>query len=364
MLLKLALGNVRRSARDFSIYFMTLAFAVCLLYSFLASTDYLLALDLSPDQRLAFSQAGGVLQAFAVFIDVIFCFLLGYANAFLLRRRRREFGTYLLLGMGRSHVALVLMAECALAGTASLVCGLLLGWLLSPVFSLIAAFVFGAPWRATFAFSMAAAGQCAVSFAVISAVAAVAAVRGVWKRPLVELMGPSAVPERRRLSGGSALRAQKLAAAALLALVWGMCLLNPGYFIVFIIPMGFVALFGSYFLIRVLAVTEHERINGELRRFVEEEPGCYLVSAEGLTSNPDGIHIDAASQRRFGVRYYRAFAERRNVASALPDEDELLDACINQHIFTRTERLHLDMTFFAKGRMPFEGLAARLKPSA
>ena len=113
-----------------------------------------------------------------------------------------------------------------------------------------------------------------------------------------------------------------------------------------------------------LSASEHERINGELRRFVEEEPGCYLVSAEGLTSNPDGIHIDAASQRRFGVRYYQAFAERRNVASALPDEDELLDACINQHIFTRTERLHLDMTAFAKGRMPFEDLAARLKPSA
>ena len=59
-----------------------------------------------------------------------------------------------------------------------------------------------------------------------------------------------------------------------------------------------------------LSATEYEEVNDEIRRFVESEPGCYLVSAEGLTSNPDGIHIDAVSQRRFGVRYYKAFKGR------------------------------------------------------
>lgn len=109
-----------------------------------------------------------------------------------------------------------------------------------------------------------------------------------------------------------------------------------------------------------LSAAEYGQINAEMRRFAAEEPGCYLVSAEGLTSNSDGIHIDAASQRRFGVRYYRAFEGRRNVTSALPDEDELLKACIDQHVTTRTERLHLDMTAFAQGRMSYEELAASL----
>ncbi len=267
MLIKLALGNVRRSAHDFSVYFLTLAFAVCLLYSFLASTDYLLALELSPDQRAAYAQAGGVLQAFAVFIDVIFCFLLGYANAFLLRRRKREFGIYLMLGIGRLRVALVLMVECAVAGAASLACGLAMGWVLSPAFSLVAAFVFGVSWRPVILFSASAAVQCACSFVAISAVAAAAAVRWVSKRPLVELMRFSGVPERRSLGGGMALRVQKVAAAMLLALVWGTCLLSPGYFIVFIIPMGFVALFGSYFLIRVLAVCVPERLRAHTERY-------------------------------------------------------------------------------------------------
>ena len=113
MLVKLAWGNARRAARDFSVYFLTLVFAVCLLYSFLASSDYLLALSLTDAQRASFAKAGEVLVAFAVLIDVIFCFLLGYANAFLLRRRKREFGLYLLLGLRPRQVAGVLLAECA-----------------------------------------------------------------------------------------------------------------------------------------------------------------------------------------------------------------------------------------------------------
>ncbi len=267
MLFKLALGNVRRSAHDFSVYFLTLAFAACLLYSFLASTDYLLALDLTSGQRAAYAQAGGVLQAFAVFIDVIFCFLLAYANTFLLRRRKRELGTYLLLGMGKGHVSLVLMVECALVGMGSLACGLLMGWVLSPMFSLVAAFVFGAAWAPVLTFSAPAAAQCACSFAVVSVIAAVAAVRGVWRQRLIVLMRPSATPERRRLAGGMALRAQGAAAAVLLVLVWATCLLSPGYFIIFIIPMGFVALFGSYFLIRVLSVCAPERLRARVERY-------------------------------------------------------------------------------------------------
>ena len=265
--IKLACGNVRRSVRDFSIYFATLAFASCLLYSFLASTDYLLALDLTSDQRVSFAKAGAVLQAFAVFIDVIFCFLLGYANAFLLRRRKREFALYLIVGLEPRGVAAVRAIECALVGTVALTCGLLLGWALSPVFSLVAAFVFGAPWHPVLVFSAASAAQCACSFLVISAIAAMASARGVCKRPIVELIHADKVPEKRRLAGVRSLRVQKIAAAILLTLVWGVCLLQPGYFIVFIIPMGFIALFGSYFLIRVLYATVPERLRCRPERY-------------------------------------------------------------------------------------------------
>ena len=113
-----------------------------------------------------------------------------------------------------------------------------------------------------------------------------------------------------------------------------------------------------------LSAVEYEQINDEMRRFVEDEPRSYLVSAEGLSCNPDGIHTDAVSQRRFGVRYFRAFMECRNVTSALPYEDDQLDACINRHVLTRAEQLNLDMTAFAQSRMDFAELAAKLRPSA
>ena len=267
MLIKLALGNVRRSARDFSVYFLTLICAVCLLYSFLASTDYLLALELTSDQRSAFAQAGGVFQAFAVFIGVIFCFLLGYANAFLLRRRKRELGIYMLLGLMPRHVSFVLVVECLAVGVVALAGGLAMGYVLSPLFGAVAAFVFGVPWRPELVFAPDPASQCACSFAVISMVAAACAVRGVMKRPLAELMCAEKAPDRLRFAGVRSVRVQMLAAAVLLALVWGTCLFNPGYFIVFIIPMGFIALFGTYFLIRVIAVRVPECLRRRVDRY-------------------------------------------------------------------------------------------------
>ncbi len=70
--LKLAFGNVRRSARDYSVYFATLGFAACLLYSFVASSDYLNRLDLSPDQMGVVASSGDILQAFSIFTVLVF----------------------------------------------------------------------------------------------------------------------------------------------------------------------------------------------------------------------------------------------------------------------------------------------------
>lgn len=107
--LKLALGNVRRSARDYSVYSITLGFAACLLYSFVGSMDHLRAMGLSPDQMGVLGSAGDVLEAFSIFIVLVFLFLVRYANRFLLRRRKREFALYELCGMGRGAVAAVLV---------------------------------------------------------------------------------------------------------------------------------------------------------------------------------------------------------------------------------------------------------------
>ena len=106
--------------------------------------------------------------------------------------------------------------------------------------------------------------------------------------------------------------------------------------------------------------TEYELINRELLRFAQEQKNSYFVTAEGLTPNPDGIHMDAASQRRFGVRYYEAFSKRKNVLSPLENEMELLDRCINVP-YTKGEKMHLAMMGFISGKMTYEELCRKFE---
>ena len=262
MYLKLAMGNVRRSVRDYSVYFGTLVLAACLLYSFIASGDYLLALDLTAEQRGIYAQIGSVLEAFSIFVVIVFIFLVAYANRFIVRRRKREFGLYALVGMERRGVACVLALEGGIVGAAALAAGVLLGVVLSPAFSSVAAFVFNVPWRAEVTFSANAAAWTAGCFAAIAGLGAFACVRDVLRRPLVALMQAERAPER--LMGGSRAgsRVQLLLAAPLLAVVWGSCVLQPVYFIAFIIPLGFAAFGATFLVMRALAW----RAGGRARR--------------------------------------------------------------------------------------------------
>ncbi len=90
MYLKMALGNIKRNALDYLVYFITLCIAVCLLYSFTASADYLASLDLTADQRAVYARIGDALRAFSVLVVIVFACLVAYANRFIIRRRKRE----------------------------------------------------------------------------------------------------------------------------------------------------------------------------------------------------------------------------------------------------------------------------------
>lgn len=265
--LRLAIGNMHRSARDYSVYFATLGFAACLLYSFVASTDHLQSMGLSPEQLGVLGSAGDVLQAFSIFTVLVFLFLVRYANRFLLRRRKREFALYELCGMGRGAVSVVLVAETALVGAGALACGLAAGAALSPAFGAVAAFVFDVPWRLAFSFSPDSAAWTAGCFAVVFAVNAVDGARDIARRPLIELMSAERAPERMRLGGRVARGGQAVLAAVLLAVVWGSCVFQPVYFIAFIIPMGFAACFATSLVARLGVAAWGERARGRSGRY-------------------------------------------------------------------------------------------------
>lgn len=109
-----------------------------------------------------------------------------------------------------------------------------------------------------------------------------------------------------------------------------------------------------------LHCTEYAQVNQELQRFANDHTHTYFVSAEGLTCNPDGIHLDAVSQRRFGVRYYEAFTQKRNVLHALEDEDARLAQCLERP-HTAGEKMYLAMTDFARGKIDYATFQRQLE---
>ena len=145
MLVRLASRNVRRSARDYAIYFITVALGVAMFYAFNTIKSQAVLLDaLSTDSMRMLNLLDLFMGLFSGVVTCVLGFLVVYANRFLIRRRRREFGTYLLLGMGAGRVSLVLLAETLVVGLASLVVGLALGIALSQGLSFATAALMGA----------------------------------------------------------------------------------------------------------------------------------------------------------------------------------------------------------------------------
>lgn len=144
MFCKLALKNVRRSVKDYSLYFLTLLFGVCVFYVFNSLENQWVMQALNSNER-GVSYTGAILQLVDVvsaFVAVVLAFLILYANSFLLRRRKKELGTYLLLGMEHSRIALLLSLETLVIGLAALVCGLVLGFFLAQALSAFTAALF------------------------------------------------------------------------------------------------------------------------------------------------------------------------------------------------------------------------------
>lgn len=131
MFIKIAFGNVRRSLRDFSIYFVTLSLSIMMFYSFNTLLSQGFYTDLSPDMGRIYQLMQNFIQALSVLIGVIVMFLVVSSNLFFMKRRRREFATYILLGMKKMHLALIILIENVMCAVVSLIVGLGLGILVS-----------------------------------------------------------------------------------------------------------------------------------------------------------------------------------------------------------------------------------------
>lgn len=127
MLTKIAIKNVKRSFKDYIVYFLTLMLSVSIFFVFNSIDSPSPALAISDSQRQLIDIFGKAISVLSIFISIVLGFLIVYANGFMIKRRKKEFGTYLLLGMSKKKVSLILTIETLIVGLSSLVSGLIVG---------------------------------------------------------------------------------------------------------------------------------------------------------------------------------------------------------------------------------------------
>ncbi|EIF2807407.1 FtsX-like permease family protein [Clostridium perfringens] len=142
MYFKIALNNVRKSFKDYSIYFLTLTLGVCIFYAFNSIGDQKVFLELGKRQAEYINILQRLISGISVFISCVLGGLILYANNFLVKKRKKELGIYMTLGMGKNKISKILTYETALVGIISLVVGLGVGVIVSQGISAFAAKLF------------------------------------------------------------------------------------------------------------------------------------------------------------------------------------------------------------------------------
>ena len=168
ILFKLAVKNIKRSIKDYTIYFFTLVLGVAIFYVFNAIGSQTVMLNVSKSTYEIINLMINMLSGVSVFVSFILGFLIIYASRFLIKRRNKEFGIYLTLGMSKKKVSLILFIETLLIGLISLVIGLGLGTILSQFMSVLVANMFEADMtKFQFVFSTSACIKCLIYFGVM-----------------------------------------------------------------------------------------------------------------------------------------------------------------------------------------------------
>ncbi|MCI6668099.1 MAG: FtsX-like permease family protein [Romboutsia timonensis] len=139
---KIALKNVKKSIKDYTIYFLTLTLAVCIFYSF-NSIESQKAIIENNNLGSGFVEAlSNVMYYVSAFVAFILGGLILYANNFLIKKRNKEMGIYMTLGMSKNKISKILILETLIVGGLSLLGGLIIGVLVSQVVSVLVANLF------------------------------------------------------------------------------------------------------------------------------------------------------------------------------------------------------------------------------
>ena len=192
MLYRLSFANIKKSFKDYAIYFTTLILGVCIFYIFNSMDSQTAMLTVSSRQSEIIDLLIQLLSAVSVFVSLILGFLIIYASRFLIKKRNKEFGIYMTLGMSKRKISIILLIETFIIGLISLGVGLLLGIVISQITSIFIANMFEANMtQFTFNISKSAIIKTIIYFGIIYFIVMIFNTIIVNKNKLINLLNAS-----------------------------------------------------------------------------------------------------------------------------------------------------------------------------
>ena len=189
MLFKLSLKNIKKSMKDYAIYFFTLILGVAIFYIFNSIGSQTAMMTVSKSTSEILKLMTQILSGVSVFVSFILAFLIIYASRFLMKRRKKEFGVYMTLGMSKRKISLILFFETLFIGIISLTVGLLAGTVLSQFMSVVVADMFEADMtKFKFVFSESACIKTLIYFGIMYLVVMIFNTFNISKCKLIDLI--------------------------------------------------------------------------------------------------------------------------------------------------------------------------------
>lgn len=200
MLCKLSLKNIKKSIKDYAIYFFTLILGVAIFYVFNALDSQTVMMDVSSSTEELIELMMTLLSGVSVFVSFILGFLIIYASRFLIKRRNKEFGIYLTLGMSKRKISIILFLETLFIGIISLIVGLGIGVALSQIMSLVVANMFEADLtKFAFVFSKSSCIKTIIYFGIMYLLVMIFNTLSISKCKLIDLLNGAKTSEKIKL---------------------------------------------------------------------------------------------------------------------------------------------------------------------
>ena len=221
MLFKLSLKNIKKSFKDYAIYFFTLILGVAIFYVFNAIGSQTVLLKVTSSTREIIDLMVNMLSGVSVFVSFILGFLIIFASRFLMKRRNKEFGIYLTLGMSKGKISKILLCETIIIGIISLAVGLLIGVALSQLMSIFVANMFEADMTEfTFIFSSKAMIKTLIYFGIMYLLVMIFNTVSISKCKLIDLLQASRKSENIKM---------KNTVVCLITFIIAVCILGYAY---------------------------------------------------------------------------------------------------------------------------------------